>query len=139
MEQVLNRADCVIRNEIPVHQTGDKLLKRFRDLQPENFTGLAEAWEAEQWLRQMDMIFKTIMCSDIEKKCLVVFQLTYSAADWWDAIKSTIGEDVARRMTWTSFKTKFLEKYFPCSERNKRKKEFVELVQGNMTVPKYTT
>ena len=43
MEQVLNRADRVVRNETPVRQTGDKLLKRFRDLQPENFTGLAEA------------------------------------------------------------------------------------------------
>ena len=99
MEQVLNRADRVVRNEMPVRQTGDKLLKRFRDLQPENFTGLAEAWEAEQWVRQMDIIFETIECSDIEKKRLAVFQLTYSAADWWDAVKATIGEDAARRMT----------------------------------------
>ena len=32
MEQVLNRADRVIRNKTPVRQTGDKLLTRFRDL-----------------------------------------------------------------------------------------------------------
>ena len=87
----------------------------------------------------MDMIFETIECSDIEKKRLAVFQLTYSVADWWDAVKATIGEDAARRMTWTSFKTKFLEKYFPRSKRNKRNNEFVGLVQGNMTVPEYTT
>lgn len=139
MEQVLNCADRVIGNEVPTRQAGDMLLKGFRDLKPETFTGLAGASEAEQWIRQMDSIFDAIECNDLEKKRLAVFQLTYSAADWWESVKATIGEDATRRMTWTTFKTKFLEKYFPRSERNKRKKEFIKLVQGNMTVPEYTT
>ena len=42
-------------------------------------------------------------------------------------------------MTWTTFKVKFLEKYFPITDRNDKKKEFLELIQKNMTVREYTT
>ena len=42
-------------------------------------------------------------------------------------------------MTWITFKVKFLEKYFPITERNDKRKEFLEFIQGNMTVNEYTT
>ena len=78
----------------------------------------------------MDLIFETIECTDIEKRCLAVFQLTFSATDWWDTVKAMIGEDA---------KTQFLEKYFPESKKNKREIAFIQLIQGNLTVPEYTT
>ena len=37
------------------------------------------------------------------------------------------------------FKERFLAKYFPLVERNLKKKEFMELTQGNWTVQEYTT
>ena len=51
-------------NGIPIHQTGAKLLEKFHGLQPEYFDGSEEPWQVEQWLRQMDHIFKTIKCND---------------------------------------------------------------------------
>ena len=42
-------------------------------------------------------------------------------------------------MTWATFKVKFLEKYFPITERNDKRKEFLELILGNMMVWEYTT
>ena len=42
---------------------------------------MAEPWQAEQWLREMDSIFETIKCSETDKHGLEVFQLTYVAAD----------------------------------------------------------
>ena len=42
-------------------------------------------------------------------------------------------------MPWTTFRERFLEKYFPQAKKNKRENEFIELVQGNKTVMEYTT
>ena len=120
------------RNGAP--QTGDKLLARFCALQPDKFDGMVEACQEKQWLREMDHIFKTMDCNEIEKRRLAIFQLTYAAANWWDAEKATVREDAAKEMTWTEFRERFLEKYFPETEKQQREKEFIDLVQGNMTV-----
>jgi len=42
-----------------------------------------------------------------------------------------IGEE---KVNWTNFKTKFLEKYFPDSNKHERDAEFLTLQQGNMSV-----
>ena len=44
------------------HQTGDKPLERFRALRPDKYDGTGEAWQVEQWLREMDRIFETMEC-----------------------------------------------------------------------------
>jgi len=36
-------------------------------------------------------------------------------------------EALARRMTWETFRTKFLEKYFPRSERHKKRDTIYEI------------
>ena len=46
----------------PLH--GSKVLGRFRALRPEKFNGMNDPSKAEQWLREMDLIFDTIECSD---------------------------------------------------------------------------
>ena len=40
-------------------------------------------------------------------------------------------------MEWTSFRTRFLEKYFPDTARQDREAEFLALQQGEMTVQEY--
>src|SRR5947208_5032047 len=40
-------------------------------------------------------------------------------------------------MTWQGFKTLFLDKYFPPTEREKKEEEFKSLEHGNMTVDQY--
>ena len=87
----------------------------------------------------MDLIFKTIECTDIEKRHLAIFQITFSATDLWNAVKATIGKDAISGITWDLFKTQFLEKYFLESEKNKREIEFIKLIQGNLIVAEYTT
>ena len=95
--------------------------------------------KAEQWLHEMDLIFDTIECLDQEKRRMATFQLTYAAADWWESEKATLGEEAVPEMTWATFKVILLEKYFPITERNDKRKEFLELIKGNMTVREYTT
>jgi len=45
----------------------------------------------------------------------------------------TRGEQVE----WISFRTRFLEKYFPDTARQDREAEFLALQQGDMTVQEY--
>ena len=66
------------------------------------------------------------------------FQMTYAAADWWESDKETMVEEAIRRMSWIAFKAKFLEKYFPITERNDKRTDFLDLIQGNITVREYT-
>ena len=87
----------------------------------------------------MDLIFDTIECSDQEKRRMATFQLTYTAGNWWESDKATLGEEAIRGMKWMTFKVKFLDKYFHITERNDKRKEFLELIQGNMMVREYTT
>ena len=82
----------------------------------------------------MDRIFEIIECTDLDEKRLATFRLTYAAVDWWDAVRATIGEEGIRRMTWTAFKNRFYEKYFPVTEKYKREREFMHLTQGKKLV-----
>ena len=139
VERAINRIERRSRNETPTRQTGDQLLEKFLAIKPETFDGTVGARGVKQWIHQLDSIFETMECNDVEKKRLAVFQLTYSTTNWCEAIKATVGEEVARAMSWPTFKARFLEKHFRQSKKkDNREKEFIKLVQGNMTIRKYT-
>ena len=42
-------------------------------------------------------------------------------------------------MTWTVFKKKFLEKYFPTTEKHQKEWEFMNLNQSNKLIQEYTS
>ena len=86
----------------------------------------------------MDTIFNALGCEEQDKKRLAVFQLTYSTAEWWEAEKAASGEEVIGCLSWEDFKTKFLGKYFPDSEKDKKEKEFIDLMHRTRTVQEYT-
>jgi len=44
----------------------------------------------------------------------------------------------AEEIIWTSFRSRFLEKYFPDSAKHEREAEFLTFQQGNLTVQAYT-
>ena len=71
----------------------------FRALHPDKYDGTGEAWQAEQWLREMDRIFETMECSEADKRRLAISQLTFAAADWWEIEKAILGDEGTRRMT----------------------------------------
>ena len=93
----------------------DKLLERFKALCLENFDG-------EQWLRGMDTIFNDLGCREQDITKLVLFQLMFSIVEWWEAKQSTYGSEIIGHLGWQEFKAKFLGKYFPESERDKKEK-----------------
>ena len=42
-------------------------------------------------------------------------------------------------MTWTTFRERFLEKFFPEDEKDEKEKEFMELTQRGKAVREYVT
>ena len=114
-------------------------MANFRALRPDKFDGMGEPWRAEQWLREIEVILDVIECNEQDKRLLASFQLTFAALDWWQAETATIGTGAVRKMSWETFKVKFLEKYFPKEERDQQEHEFLNLVQDNWTVCEYIT
>ena len=44
-------------------------------------------------MREMDWIFETIQCTELDKRQFATFQLTNATADWWESKKVTLGND----------------------------------------------
>ena len=74
-------------------------------------------------------------CPEDRKLDLVTFMLQKGAEDWWRLIEHK-SADVGS-LTWADFKKSFQEKYYPKSFCDEKRKEFLNLVQGGMTVAEY--
>jgi len=103
---------------------------------PAKFSGKATPDEADAWMRECEKICRVLGCTDEQRLLFVTFLLVADAEYWWQGMQQlmqTRGEQV----TWTVFRTRFLEKYFPDSARHEREAEFLSLQQGTMTVAAY--
>ncbi|XP_073317258.1 uncharacterized protein [Primulina huaijiensis] len=63
-----------------------------------------------------------------------IFLLTKTARIWWDATKVSVNVSALK---WKEFKDLFNGKYFSRDVRCKKLKEFLELMQGNMSMQEY--
>jgi hypothetical protein len=57
------------------------------------------------------------------------------AADWWDCYIAA--HDDANNITWVEFATQFINYHIPAGLMKIKKKEFLSLKQGNMSVSEY--
>jgi hypothetical protein len=74
-------------------------------------------------------------CSDQEKVLYASGRLTGPAADWWDFY--TVAHDDANNINWAEFTTQFRNYHIPTGLMKIKKKEFMSLKQGNMSVSEY--
>src|SRR3954463_12286086 len=111
------------------------LVKEFMRYKPPNYDGRMDPLAAEDWLRKTEKILNTMrIINDDDCIRLASYQLDSEADQWWQDKKQTVNLE---GMTWQGFKTLFLDKYFPTTEREKKEEEFKSLEQGNMTVDQY--
>jgi hypothetical protein len=61
--------------------------------------------------------------------------LTGPAADWWDAYY--VVHAIANTITWAEFSTQFRNYHIPVGLMKIKKKEFLSLKQGGMSVSEY--
>jgi hypothetical protein len=75
------------------------------------------------------------MWSNWEKVLYASGCLTGPAADWWDSY--TAAHDAADTITWAEFATQFRNYHIPAGLMKIKKKEFLSLKQGSMSVSEY--
>jgi len=63
------------------------LCNKFLKLQPWKFRGTANPSELDEWMREFDKIFKTILCPGEYKVGLAVHLFTGEANHWWDSVE----------------------------------------------------
>ncbi|XP_014490383.1 uncharacterized protein LOC106753105 [Vigna radiata var. radiata] len=111
-------------------------LESFLQHRPTKFDGKCSADEADHWLRDMERIYDAKRCGDENRLAFTEYLLTGEADHWWSSSKMLL-EDERIPITWEVFKNKFYEEYFPNSVRFAKEVEFLQLVQGGMTVSEY--
>jgi hypothetical protein len=70
--------------------------------------------------------------SDLEKVLYASGRLTGPAADWWDSY--TAAHDAVDTITWVEFATQFRNYHIPVGLMKIKKKLFLSLKQGSMSV-----
>ncbi|XP_027941232.1 uncharacterized protein LOC114195034 [Vigna unguiculata] len=103
---------------------------------PVEFNDKVSPDEADAWLRKCEKIFKVMNCPDEQKLLFATYLLNDDAEYWWTGMQQQM-QTRDEHVEWTSFRTWFLEKYFPDTARQDKEAEFLALQQGDMTVQEY--
>ena len=103
---------------------------------PAEFNGKVSPDEADAWLRKCENIFKVMNCPDEQKLLFATYLLNDDAEYWWMGMQQQM-QTRDEQVDWTSFRARFLEKYFPDTARQDREAEFLTLQQGDMTMQEY--
>ncbi|XP_057502688.1 uncharacterized protein LOC130786393 [Actinidia eriantha] len=107
-------------------------MKAFLQFRPHTFKGELDPLMAEDWLEQIIRALDTILVTEKELRVLFAsYQLQENALQWW----KTVDEGVDKK--WEPFKKAFLDQYFTDTAKEALRMEFINLVQGNMTVAQY--
>jgi hypothetical protein len=102
---------------------------------PPTFSNSSDPLQANDWLKSMENMFNIAQCTDKEKVLYASGRLTGPATDWWDAYCA--GHTAANTITWAEFSTHFKNYHIPAGLMKIKKKEFLSLKQGGMSVSEY--
>jgi hypothetical protein len=102
---------------------------------PLTFASSLDPLHADDWLKSMEKMLNIAQCSDREKVLYASGHLTGPTPDWWDSY--TAAHDVADTITWEEFATQFKNSHIPAGLMKIKRKEFLSLKQGSMSVSEY--
>ncbi|XP_040955978.1 uncharacterized protein [Gossypium hirsutum] len=111
-------------------------LERLRKLGAEEFRGRTDddPVKAEYWLQSLIRIFKEMACSPDDYLRCAVSLLKEEAYSWWETIEAVVP---AEKISWEFFQNEFKKKYVGRRYLDKKKREFLDLRQGNKSVAEY--
>jgi hypothetical protein len=76
-----------------------------------------------------------VQCNDREKALYASGQLIGAASEWWNSYIN--GHEQPESIVWKEFKDNFILYHSPVSATKLKRKEFLNLKQGQMTVTEY--
>ncbi|XP_038877203.1 uncharacterized protein LOC120069501 [Benincasa hispida] len=110
-------------------------IERLKALGATNFEGTKDPADAEEWMNQIEKCFKVMRCPKKRKVSLATFLLQKKVEDWWKLLKNRKGDQ--EEICWEEFQKSFFERFYPRSFRDMKQDEFLQVMQGNMTVAEY--
>ncbi|XP_016667543.1 uncharacterized protein [Gossypium hirsutum] len=111
-------------------------IEKLKKLGAEEFRGRSEddSVKAEYWLQSLVGIFKQIACSLDDYLICAVSLLKKEVYNWWETVEVIVPKE---KLTWEFFQNEFKKKYVGKRYLDKKKKEFLDLRQGNKSVAEY--
>jgi hypothetical protein len=109
--------------------------REFMSHKPPTFASSLDPVHTDDWLKSVEKMLNIAQCFDREKVLYASGRLTGPAADWWDSY--VVAHDAANTITWAEFTTQFRNYHIPAGLIIIKKKEFLSLKQGNMSVSEY--
>jgi hypothetical protein len=90
---------------------------------------------SDDWLKVIGKKLDITQCNDREKVLYASGRLEGVAFDWWDAF--TAAHANVDTITWQEIQEYFRAHHIPSGIMKLKKKEFLSLTQGNMSVSEY--
>jgi hypothetical protein len=109
--------------------------QEFMSHKPPTFASSPDPLHADDWLKSMEKMLIIAQCSEWEKVLYASGHLTSLVADWWDSYTAAL--DATDTITWAEFATQFRNYHIPARLMKIKKKEFLSLKQGSMSVSEY--
>jgi hypothetical protein len=109
--------------------------REFMSHKPPTFSNSADPLQADDWLKSVEKMLNITQCLDREKVLYASGRLTGPAADWWDACCAA--HATVDTITWAEFSTQFRNYHIPAGLMKIKRKEFLSLKQGSMSVSEY--
>ncbi|CAN6350734.1 unnamed protein product [Urochloa humidicola] len=109
--------------------------REFMSHHPPTYSHSADPLDADDWFKIITKKLEMAQCSDREKVLYAAGRLEGSASDWWDAF--TAAHAAADTITWEEFRTGFRSHHIPAGVMKLKRREFLDLKQGGMTVSEY--
>ncbi|XP_073137131.1 uncharacterized protein [Henckelia pumila] len=78
--------------------------------------------------------FEFMQITDADRLRCATYMFRDDARAWWNGAKEALN---LTTLTWNGFKDVFYGKYFTVSTRTRLAREFLEIIQGNMSIAEY--
>ncbi|VFQ79067.1 unnamed protein product [Cuscuta campestris] len=108
-------------------------LKTLKDNGAEEFHGdrISNPQIALDWIEQTERVLKNLSVPEARRPELAFQLLRKGAYEWW----KRADEKAPKPWTWEHFDWAFKKEYIPARFREEKRTEFMELKQGDMTLP----
>jgi hypothetical protein len=107
----------------------------FMSHHPPAFSHSVDPLDADDWLNVSGKKIDITQCNDQEKVLYASGRLEGTASDWWDAFMAA--HTNADAITLQEFQENFRSHHIPSRKMKLKKKEFLSLTQGGMSVSEY--
>ncbi|KAL0458791.1 UNVERIFIED_CONTAM: Retrovirus-related Pol polyprotein from transposon [Sesamum latifolium] len=91
--------------------------------------------QKQEWLRNTERVLDRIECTPEQRLRYAVSLFEKDALDWWKTVPGSKNRPII--LTWNDFLKEFADKYTPPVYRNRKKVEFLELKQNELSVAGY--